>query len=449
MRVPIFTAVLLVLAGSTGARAQDSTAAYAGDAASPENAGRVAQALALLKPAVILSASPRHLDELAPAGALVAPGAAVIACEGDPVDRTTYLHQVADLGKAVWEVDDLGPFFDAARQTQACLSESVEAVELARVAFVQGAMAFELGQPDEATAAFRQVFALDPTFTWDGQFGPGARSSFDAVGAEVAGAARVDLTVLTDPGNLLLVNGQPFETASVLVSSGSHLVQVGEEGALRSVLVDTTGRQSTVVVDADALSAAMASGEGETLVSALFAALGDDAPDHLLWLGDTERAWRWDVGTAQLAEVALSPAAQAALDPPVDVLKKRPGPATPILIAVGAGLVAGGTVLAMATRNDLADFDQAVESGELFPFPAADNADPGAYPLYQEWEGKVNRLGAGYAMIAVGGVSLLASIPVGLLTARPVEPRVAFGATLLASGQSDGADGVVFTVRWK
>ncbi len=449
MRVPIFTAVLLVLAGSPAARAQDSTAAYAGDTASAENAGRVAQALALLKPAVILSDAPRHLEELAPAGALVAPGAPVIACEGEPVDRTTYLHQVADLGKAVWEVDDLGPFFTATRQTQACLGDSVEAGDLARVAFVEGAMAFELGQPDDAAAAFRQVFAVDPTFVWDGQFGPGAKESFDAMGAEVANGPRVDLTVLTSPDNPLRVDGHLYGTATILVSPGLHLVQVGAEGSLRSVLVDTAGRDETVVVDADALNTALASGEGGALVTALFAAQGEDAPDYLLWIGDEERIWSWDAPSAQLTEVPLTATAQAALDPPVDGGKKRPGPATPVLIAVGAGLVAGGTVLSMATRSDLADFDASVESGEIHPFPAPDAADPESYPLYQEWQGKVNRLGVGYALIAAGGVSLLASIPVGLLTARTVEPRVAFGATLLASGQSDGADGVVFTLSWR
>jgi hypothetical protein len=449
LRVPIFTAALFVLAVSPAAWAQDSTAAYAGDEASPENAGRVAQALALLKPAVILSDVPRHIEDFAPAGALVAPGAPVIACEGEPVDRTTYLHEVADLGKAVWEVDDLGPFFTAIRQTQACLSESVEAGDLARVAFVEGAMAFELGQPDDATAAFRQVFAMDPTFAWDGQFGPGAKQSFDAMGAEVANGARVDLTILTAPGDRVLVDGHPYETATLLVSPGSHLVQVGQEGGLRSVLVDTIGRDATVVLDADALNAALAAGEGEALVTALFVALGEDAPDHLLWIGDGERIWGWDAGGAQLTEVPLTAAAQASLDPPVDGGKKRPGPATPVLIAVGAGLVAGGTVLSMATRTDLADFDASVQSGEIHPFPAPDAADPESYPLYQEWQGKVNRLGVGYALIAAGGVSLLASIPVGLLTARTVEPRIAFGATLLASGQSDGADGFVFTVSWR
>lgn len=447
MRVPSF--VVLVLCCLSPLHAAATTAVYAGDSATPENASRVAQALALLESAVTLSESPRHLDEVAPLGMLVAPGAEVIACQGDPVDGTTYRDRVADLGKAVWEADDLGPFFAEARQSQACLNEAVEAPLLARVAFVEGVMAFELGHPEQAALAFRQVFAVDPSFGWDGQFGPGAKESFDAIGAEVAGGARTDLTIVSAPGDLVWVDGALYETASVLVSPGMHLVQVGQEAGLRSALVDTRSGVRTVVVDTDALSAALAAGEGEQRIVALFAALADEAPDYLLWIGAEERAWSWDAETAALTSVDLTPAALAAIHPPADGGKKRPGPATPVLIAVGAGLVAGGTVLSMATRTDLADFDASVESGEIHPFPAPDSADPEEYPLYQEWQGKVNRLGAGYAMIAVGGASLLASIPVGLLTARSVEPRIAFGATLLASGQSDGADGVVFTVSWR
>ncbi len=449
MRVHTFSTLLFALALTAGARAADTSAAYAGSTASADNAGRVAQALALVQPAVSLAATPLHLDELAPAGALLAPGADGIACDGEPVDRAAYRAQVARLNEAVWEVEDLQPLFDSARRTQACLSETVDAADLARVDFVQGVMAFELGDPESATAAFREVFAKAPSFAWDGQFGPGAKASFDAVSAETASGPRVELTILAGEGDLVMVDGVSYETATLLVSPGRHLVQLGRETALRSVLVDTADRAATVVLDAAVSLAELEAGTPGAAVTALFAGLGDAAPEYLVWVGEDKRAWRWAAETGTFDEVALPRAAVAALEPAVDGGKKRPGPATPVLIAVGAGLVAGGTVLAAATRSDIDAFSADVEAGILFPFPSPNAENPEDYELYGEWQGKVNRLGVGYALIAVGGVSLLASIPVGLLTARPASPEVAFNATILSSGQSDGADGIVFTVSWK
>ena len=171
-------------------------AIYTGQAASPVAAGRVAEALSLVHPAVSLSEAPRHLDEVAPPGALVAPGAELIRCSGESLDRASYLDEVSGLSEAVWEVEDFAPLFDAAHASQACLTEAVTARDLARVSFVEGVMAFELGRPEAAAEAFRQVFAMDPDFPWDGQFGPGARASFDAVAAEVGAAAKLHLRVV-------------------------------------------------------------------------------------------------------------------------------------------------------------------------------------------------------------------------------------------------------------
>lgn len=449
MRVRMVSTLLIALALGAGARAADTSAVYAGTVTSADNAGRVAQALALIQPAVSLAEAPHHLDDLAPAGALLAPGAAWIACDGEPIDRAVYLSQVARLGEAVWEVEDLQPLFDSARRTQACLSETVDATDLARVDFVQGVMAFELGKPDVATAAFREVFAKAPFFAWDGQFGPGAEDSFDAVSAEMARGARVELTIVASEGDLVIIDGVSYETATVLVSPGRHLVQVGRETALRSILVDTSDRDATVVLDAAVVLTELESGEPKAATTALFVGLAEGAPEYLVWMGDDKRAWSWDAASATFAAVDLPKAAVAALEPAVQGSKRRPGLATPVLIVVGAGLVAGGTVLSAATRSDIDDFSAAVEAGELHPFPAPDAQNPEDYELYGEWQGKVNRLGAGYALIAAGGVSLLAAIPVGLLTARPASPRVAFNATILHSGRSDGADGIVFTVTWK
>jgi len=448
LRVPILTLLILVLVGAVEVSAADGDAAavYAGSAASPVAAGRVAEALSLVRPAVSLSEAPRHLDELAPPGTLVAPGAELIQCEGDALDTAAYLDKVSSLSEAVWEVEDLDPLFDAAHASQACLTEAVAARDLARVSFVEGVMAFELGRPDAAAAAFRQVFAMDLGFPWDGQFGPGARASFDAVGAEVGSTAMLQLQVFAAPGVPVAIDGATVETAEILLSAGHHLIQVGEGADLRTALV-VLQHKNTVIVDADALHHAVIEDAAPSAAAVLFGALGEGAPGYLVAMGDTKQAWRWDAATQSLEPLILPKAAQTALAPPTDDGKKRPGPATPILIAVGAGLVAGGSVIAGVTNNDLDDFGQAVEAGERFPFPAPDAANPEDYALYQEWEGKVNQLGAGYAMIAVGGVALLASIPVGLLTAQPSNRKVAFGAAILTDREADAVQGFMFTIN--
>ena len=452
MRVPTLTALLFLVwiatVGVPHAAAADgeTTAVYAGSTASPVAAGRVAEALSLVRPAVNLSEAPWHLDELAPPGTLVAPGVELILCNGDSLDKAAYLEKVSSLSAAVWEVEDLDPLFDAAHASQACLTEAVAAKDLARVSFVEGVMAFELGRPDAAADAFRQVFAMDLGFPWDGQFGPGARASFDAVGAEVGSTAMLQLQVFAAPDVPVAIDGATVETTEILLSAGHHLIQVGEGADLRTALV-VLQHPNTVVVDADALHHTVVGDADPSAAAVLFGALGEEAPGYLVAMGDNKGAWRWDAATLSLEPLTLSKAAQAALDPPSDDGKKRPGPATPILIAVGAGLVAGGSVVAAVMNSDLDDFGQAVETGELFPFPAPDAANPGDYALYQEWEGKVNQLGAGYAMIAVGGVALLASIPVGLLTAQSSNRKVAFGAAILTDREDDAVEGFVFTIN--
>ena len=442
--IPILLSI--ALAPLPAAAAQTSVL-YAGGPASPETASRIAQMLALLEPPIESETPPFHLDEIAPEGVLNAMGAdEVVRCAGEPVDRDTYLSGLSRLHDAVWEADDLAPVFGAARGSQVCLSEPPSPTSLARVNFIEGVMAFEVADEDGARASFRGMFAIEPEFPWDGQFGPGAQTAFEEVRAEVAAAPRQLLEVTTTAGSAVWLDGRLLEEPAVEVAPGRHLVQVGVSAGsdVRSLSV-TVGDGPVTILDTNTLRRGADpdfEARFERIMGSLLSARPDDAtwpaPALLVLLGEDPRVWSWDGAALQPMDIPRT--ARVALLPAEEGGRKRISPAVPILISVGAGLLAGGTVLAVASRKDLDEFDAGVESGELWPFPGPDEANPKDYPLYVQWQGKRNRLGAGYAMIAIGGASLLASIPVAAATSRARGKKVVLGASLLAGDAPQGLE---------
>ena len=436
--------ILSIALASVPAAATGTTVLYAGAPATPETASRVAQMLALLDPPVETEAPPAHLDEIAPAGQLVALGAKEVGrCIGETVDRDTYLSSLSRLHDAVWETDDLAPVFAAARGSQVCLSEPPSPVSLARVSFIEAVMAFEVGDGEGARARFRDMFATDPDFAWDGQFGPSAQTAFEEVREEIAAAPRYPLEVATT-GAAVWLDGTLLEAAAADVAPGRHLVQVGASAGsdVRSVSVTVVDAPVTIL-DTDVLHSNVEPDFEARFEHNMILLLGgrpEDAawpvPAILVLVGEDPRVWSWD-GTS-LLPMDVPRTARVALAEPDEDGRKRVSPAVPILISVGAGLLAGGTVLAVASRRSLDEFDTGVESGELWPFPGPEEANPEDFPLYVQWQGKRNRLGAGYAMIAIGGASLLASIPVAAATSRSRGNKVVLGASLLAGDAPQG-----------
>jgi len=442
--IPLIVSIALF---PLSAGAEATIVVYAGEPASTEMAGRVAQMLALLEPPIELAAPPLHLDEIASPEALVAVGAAdASSCMGEAVDKFTYQAGLVRLHEAVWEVDDLAPVFSAARGSQSCLQQPVGPASLARVSFIQGVMAFEVGDEDVARAAFREVFGVDPAFPWDGQFGPGAQTIFEEMRAEVTEAPRIALEVVGNTGASIWLDGRLLDATTAEVVAGPHLVQVGASAGadVRSLLV-VVGDQPVTVVDGASLRSATGpefEARFERSLTMLLAGRPQDAswavPGYLVFIGEEPRVWSWDGTSLQPMDVPRT--AQIVLSPPQDGGRKRVSPAVPILISIGAGLLAGGTVLAVASKKDLDEFHAGVESGELWPFPGPDEGNPRDFPLYAQWQGKRNRLGVGYAMIAVGGVSLLASIPVAAVTRRSQGKKVVLGASLLTGDAPRGIE---------
>jgi len=439
--------VSLLTPRATQAADGDATAVYTGVPATPEAAARVAEMLALLKPPVTLAAPPTHLEGLAPAGTLLAPThPAAARCRGDELDRAAYQQSLDELVEAVWEVDDLAPLFEDVRDSQPCLTEPALPADLARVGFIEGVMAFEVSEVDRAEATFAAMFAIDPAYPWDGQFGPGAKGTFDETARAVADGPRVRLAVHTATGAEAWIDGRPVTTPITEVAPGRHLVQVRDsaDAPLRAVALDLTADQHGVVIDADPLDRG---DDLAALASALFSAqqdAGTAPPTYLVAADDSPAAWWWD-GSA-LQKVAIPRTARVVLAGGDD--GPRVSPAVPALLSVGAGLVVGGVVLAAVSNKDLREFSVGVESGEIWPFPGPNAESPQDYPLYTQWEGKRNRLGAGYTLIAVGGAAMVLSIPVGVLTTNKGGPEIALGASPLALDTPAGPtlDGCMFTV---
>ncbi len=456
-RLAAASLLLLCLSLPPGTSAAQ-TAVYTGAQATPDVAGRVAQMMALLQPPVVLSEAPVHLDTVVSPEGLQAYGAQGRGCAGSRVDTGTYRAELAGLTDAVWEVEELAPVFERARASQRCLDGTVEPVELARVSFIEGVMAFETGDADAALVAFAQVFSVAPEFPWDGQFGPGAEASFEKVRTQVGTAAPGTIRVAAAGGASVWLDGRPVADplAGVAVAPGSHLIQVAAtSGGATSIAVEVEAGGAALVVDGSALAFDPAGDPGfaarlvrilSPVLTALGEAEGARVPAHLVSVADA-RAWRWDPEAGSLVELNLPKAARTALLPPVEGGKKVPGPGMAILLAVGGGLVAGGTAVAAATSKDLREFSADVENGELWPFPGPEEANPDSFPLYVQWKEKRNTLGLGYGLIAVGGAAMVASIPVGILTAKPAKQQVALGVTLMPRHDgAPGPGGVAFTL---
>lgn len=438
---PLITATLL----SASAAAEETTVIYTGVLASAETAGHVSAMLALLSPPVHLTSPPTHLDEIVSGEGALAFGAELSrACAGDTLDAEAYRAQLKGLYQAIWETDNLEPLFELAHGWQTCLVEPVTATELARVSFIEGVMAHEYGDTEQARAAFAQVFAIEPSYAWETEFGPGAQQLFNEVATTVAATASTDLVIQAMAGSTIWVDGRVATTDARALLPGRHLVQLigpGDKEA-RSIVVNMADTPVSII-DARALEC----GEGSSpesdfleAATALFLGLQHDgeAPAYLVQLGEETRVLQW---TGQALESRkISRTALAALSPSTGPVYGRPTAATPVMLAVGGGLLAGGTLLAVLAQEDLDEFEAKVETGELHPFPEDDDENPEDFPLYLDWQTKNTRVNVGYVLIAAGGATLVVSVPVGVFSARADRKRreLELNASVLPGPARDG-----------
>ncbi len=402
---------------------------YAGVAASPEAAGRVASALALLEPPVSLASPPVHVDEVIPPGGATVLGASEVArCAGQPVDAAGYRGQLDRLRTAMNELDDILPQAQEIRRAQACLSEPVAAGELAMAAYLEGLYLFGEGQPDSARSAYAEALSLDPEYEWDTDYPPAMQEPFNDAGLALIRSAQARLQVAVPTGAEVWIDGTLAEAPlqGVTLPPGRHVIQLRTAPAqpITSLVVVLDPGAGALVVD----PAAIAPGAGadgtpvlHAIVSQLWATAAETAPTMLVALAPEPAAWRWDEATAGLTAVPMPAAAVAAARG--EKIERRPGPgggphpATVALIASGAGLLAAGGILSGVNAATARGIEQDVADGEI-DFPAEDDPGRDDDPNYQDWHAATQGAYAGYALLAVGGVALAASIPVGIATAQ-------------------------------
>jgi hypothetical protein len=231
-----------------------------------------------------------------------------------------------------------------------CLGEGAEPSQLARLAFLDGFAAAEMGDTAGATRSFARAHAWDPALTWDERVSGAGRASFDAAVAPGGEPG----TLVLGPGAAALgtvwaIDGRVVAlSAEQALALGRHLVQTLQP-AVRTWEIEVSAGHAVALVDAAAARASVLGGGGKPLERGVLAAavderLGGDSSALVLAEGKV-----WRVGSWEALPIPAEPAA-----PRVD-----PGRARLSAGLLGGGLTAlalgGGLAVAGAITHEEAD----------------------------------------------------------------------------------------------
>ena len=270
----------------------------------------------------------------------------------------------AEFETALQAADDLFPLAEYAQALEAlvalrgrlpCMNEPILVERLHRLYLLEGVARWFGREPEGAHEAFRRAVAVDPNYSWGGEFGPGAQELHLEAAREVLAAQKVTLQLaFAGAKTMITVDGRsvvlPSGRAELELPIGSHLIQVKRVDATEYVaLLDLTG--DVALVDRQALhegirelASKRSEGAGKPVLLAL-----------ALWMEEQGYEDGWVVLTRHVArqEAGLSPDSE----PPqnhvmrIDVAKRelaRPGAVAdrlksyPYLFRVYLG---GGTML--------------------------------------------------------------------------------------------------------
>jgi len=419
------------------------TAVYHGAEDTAENAGAVASVLALLDPPVTPGAPPAHLDRHFPPGEIQVFGAGVQRCTGGPTDVGTYRELLADLYRASMALEETDTIEKAILAAQPCVAEPLGADLLARVHYLDGVSQYDL-DAEAASVAFRAVHAIDLDYPWDDSYPPNAQGCFLDAKAAVLEQAKVPVTLYVPEQASAWLDGGlvPPGTRELEVYPGRHLVQFQEtaDGALRSLSIEVAAETPAVLFDPVFLTTAGAGAVDDAtaaFIRHLAAATDAGVPDYVVALGPEIVVWRWSTEADALERIEVPSRAQAVLAGAGPEPQKAPGagphPAVPILIGAGAGLMAMGAILSGTATSEFneiwADYDRGTT-------PESDYTS-----MVDESEALVARNSAGIGLLAGGGVVMVVSIPVGVLTARGKRTEVSAAVQLHADPGAAGIQG--------
>ncbi len=358
----------------------------------PEMArARVAVAVGISPADLETSTLAAALDGLPPM--LIGPGE-VTACSGAFQTSLAEALDAAEGAVMYMEYDTARATLATASASFTCLTEPLDPAQGARVWFLQGLVAHELGDKSAAWEAFRQARLIAPDLSWDENFSPTARPLFDGVGAELANTPSSTLMVVPEPPvDAFWVNGQATDTEQgrLPLVSGNHLVQIGQP--TRSLSLSLNGDLDAALVlpselPADIATWALQDERRDALVPVLLAAgLGKAA----VFIPTSGAVWRYDPSTSiwaefdpagglrreikPLASTPPAPEAPSSEQPISDApppTKERSSMGRRLTIWTGAGLtLTGGTLAVLNYAKALGAYNSAVAATDQTTWDAA------------------------------------------------------------------------------
>lgn len=369
---------------------------------------------------------PVGVSELFPGeGALLVGAGQPAACAG-PAVTNARLREIAGLAEKLllrqsWS--EVRARAAEANSQVACLSEGAEPSQLARLAFLEGYAAAEMGDSTAASAAFARALAWDPGMRWDDKFAGAGRAAFDALAANAGPRGTLHFGPASQSlGAVWAIDGRVISPAgSIQLAEGVHLVQTLQP-AVNTWVVQIRARNPVALVSAPAArdqALTLASDEAQrgVLEAAIERSLGADARVVVL---AGEIAWR--VGDSwEPLRVPVAPPA--------------PRPPNADRARLSGALVGGGG--ALTVLGGLGLVAGLVTSGE------ANQAEPDEPDGTYEWRNRLYKESQSVAVVGASAAALgLGALVVGVVVGKDPAP--------LQVGVAPMADGGVLLVsdRW-
>lgn len=318
-------------------------------------------------------------------------GARLVPCVGGPRTALDLEHHAVRAGRAMAYMEQAEAVreLDAAVAALPCLDTLVPSPLGARIYFLRGVLAFDMGDRAAAKASFERARGFSPDLAWDPDLPPDARDLFEDAEAPPAGLWLH--LVPAPPAGEVWVDGRPvaLEGGRVALGAGRHVVQI-DGGGVSTFAIEVSGTDGALVrpaaVPPDALVWVEDPARRPALTSVFEAAL---EPEATVYVAGAGRLWRVHAGRDDWEELNVPE-------------KRGVGRTERIvgasLLGVGGAALIGGSLLAGTGYAEASDAAGA----------AGDAATRQAYAdAESRHHAAVSRLHAGEAL-GVGGVALVA-----------------------------------------
>jgi hypothetical protein len=300
------------------------------------------------------------LGTLLPRGSeLVVEGAGVTACQGAPEGTLPELLGSAESALTELELEAAIAAADAAEQHLGCGDGPVEPASRSRLLAARAQIHWLSGEPEGATWAWSELFALDPSWKLDTDLSPEAQAL--QLDAKTRGAKRLEQATLTfavPEGWTVSLDGEPVDGSTAEVRVGRHPVRLaGPDGEAVGAVLALPRRGGTVLV-----------GTGAGLLAAIYTS--SPPPVVLGWLGRqlSPRMADDDAKLALVVDVSADPAMVRRFDGRTFLVVSTrstggharaqagrtgagPGPGSVALLGGGLAVTAVGVILAAVAHS--------------------------------------------------------------------------------------------------